>query len=184
MTEIDTSKTVSELEIDGTNIPLAVTSKLPQVADNTVISLTANDLDGATVIKENFLSACTSLVSIEIPSSVTSIRNSAFLGCGSLASITLPDSLTSIYNWVFEGCSSLTSITIPSRVRSIGLGVFQNCNNLTTMRIEATKPPMLMNTDAISTATTKIYIPAGTLSAYQSATNWSNYASLFEELPA
>ena len=50
------------------------------------------------------------------------------------------------------------------------------------MTIQSTTPPTLSNTDAISTATTTIYIPYGTLSAYQSATNWSSFASKFVEL--
>ena len=153
--------------------------------------------------------SCTSLTSIEIPSSVTSIGGSVFRDCSSLTSIKIPSSVTSIGTYAFAYCSnlssvtfgdnsqlidigsrafqycfSLISITIPSSVTSIGVYAFTNCSNLTTMTILATTPPILGSTGAISTATRKIYIPAGTLSAYQSATNWSNFASLFEELPA
>lgn len=131
-------------------------------------------------------SSCSSLESIEIPSSVTSISSGAFSSCIALKNVTFEENsqLTSIGAYAFTNCRSLTSITIQSNVTSIGYGSFQNCTNLTTMRIEATTPPTLRRTDAISSATTKIYIPAGTLSAYQSATNWSNFASLFEELPS
>ena len=113
----------------------------------------------------------------------TKIEDYAFYSCNSLTSITIPSVVTSIGNYTFDGCRSLTSATIPSSVTSIGWGVFEDCSSLTTMRVEATTPPTLQSTNAISTATKKIYIPAGTLSAYQSATNWSNFASLFEELP-
>ena len=127
-----------------------------------------------------------SLTNITIPNSVTSIGNWAFNNCGSLTSITSSDNsqLTSIGEYAFEGCSSLTNITIPNSVTSIGGWAFYNCSKLTEMTILATTPPTLSNTAAISTATTKIYIPAGTLSAYQSATNWSSLASKFVELRA
>ena len=105
-------------------------------------------------------------------------------GAGGVSTVTISSGVTSIKYRSFLGCSSLTSVTIPSTVTSIGWGVFEDCSSLTSMRVEATTPPTLQTTDAISTATKKIYIPAGTLSAYQSATNWSNFADKFEELPA
>ena len=140
--------------------------------------------DSVTSISVSTFSHCISLTSITLPSSLTSIGNSAFSYCSGLTSITLPESLTSIDGAAFYGCSGLTEITIPEGVTNIYGQAFQNCTNLTTMRVEATTPPKLDNINAISTATTKIYIPAGTLSAYQSATNWSNFADLFEELSA
>ena len=127
---------------------------------------------------------CSSLTSIEIPSSVTSIGISTFRDCRSLTSIEIPNSVTSIGTYAFRDCRSLTSIEIPNSVTSIGTYAFRDCRSLTTMTVLPTTPPTLDNTNAISTATKKIYIPAGTLSAYQSATNWSKFASLFEELPS
>lgn len=178
--QINAQDFVNEIE----NLPSGGINKLPQVADNTVISLTVNDLDGATIIKDNFLRNCTSLVSIEIPNSVTSIGASAFGSCSGLTSIKIPSSVASIGASAFSFCSSLTSIEIPSSVASIGFSAFRSCSSLTTMTVLPITPPTLSSTSAISTATKKIYIPAGTLSAYQSATNWSNFASLFEELPS
>ncbi len=70
-----------------------------------------------------------------IPSSVTSIENSAFSGCSSLTSITIPSSVTSIINYMFSGCSSLTSITIPDGVTSIENSAFSGCNSLKSIKI-------------------------------------------------
>ena len=135
-------------------------------------------------IGDSAFSGCRSLTSITIPEGVTSIGYSAFFNCTNLTEITIPEGVTSIGTSAFENCRSLTSITIPEGVTSIGTLAFDGCTSLTIMRIEAITPPTLSSTSAISSATTRIYIPAGTLSAYQSATNWSNFASLFEELPA
>ena len=127
---------------------------------------------------------CSNLINVVLPEGITEITINEFSSCRSLTSINIPSSITRINETAFDGCSSLRSVTIPENVTSIGISAFRNCTKLITMRVEAITPPTLSNTDAISTATTKIYIPAGTLSAYQSATNWSNFADLFEELPA
>ena len=112
----------------------------------------------------------------------TTIGISAFRYCARIQNINIPNGVTYIGNSAFQYCSGLTSITIPHSVTSLGVQVFQYCSKLTEMTILATTPPTLSNTNAISSATTKIYIPNGTLSAYQSATNWSSFASKFVEL--
>ncbi len=73
--------------------------------------------------------------SYDIPSSVTSIGNSAFSKCRSLTNITIPEGVTSIGGYAFTKCSSLTSITIPSSVTSIGSNVFYFCSNLTGINV-------------------------------------------------
>ena len=51
-----------------------------------------------------------------IPSSVTSIGDSAFSWCSSLSELVIPSSVTSIGDWAFFGCSSLKYISIPKSV--------------------------------------------------------------------
>ena len=150
-------------------------------------SLTSINIpDGVTSIGGSAFRTCTGLTSIALPSSLISIGEYAFRSCTGLTEVDLSNctNLTSIENGTFRNSSGLTNITLPSSLTSIGSYAFAYCTSLTTMTILATTPPTLSNTNAISTATTKIYIPAGTLSAYQSATNWSNFADLFEELPS
>ena len=85
---------------------------------------------------------CTSLTSIEIPSSVTSI-GSSFYGCTSLTSVTFGENsqLTAISGG-FSGCTSLTSIEIPNTVTVIDessltgdyyYGAFEGCTSLTSV---------------------------------------------------
>ena len=72
-----------------------------------------------------------------IPSSVTSIGDSAFMECSNLKSVTIPTSVTRIGSSTFRGCSSLTSIIIPSSVTSIGDSAFKECDSLTSITISS-----------------------------------------------
>ena len=135
-----------------------------------------------TSIYSNAFRNCSGLTSITIPSSITKIGFADFYGCSSLTKITIPSSVTIIDGWAFHSCSNLINIVIPSGVTDIGEYAFYRCAKLTEIKVLATTPPSLQNTNAISSATTTIYIPAGTLSAYQTATNWSSFASKFVEL--
>ncbi len=90
---------------------------------------------GITSIGNRAFQYCSSLASVEIPSSVTSIEDSAFDGCSSLASVKIPSSVTSIWNSAFRGCSSLASVKIPSSVTSIGSSAFDGCTSLVSVEI-------------------------------------------------
>lgn len=135
-----------------------------------------------TSIEGSAFQSCFALKSIAIPNSVTSIGNSAFRNCYALTSITLPSSVTSIGNSAFHSCYALTSITIPSSVTSIEGSAFYNCYGMAEYHILPTNVPTLGTTvfnNIVSDC--KIYVPSGTLSDYQSATNWSTYASYMVE---
>ena len=78
---------------------------------------------------------CTSLTSIDIPSSVTSLGEWCFYYCTSLTSIDIPSSVTSLGDYCFDNCTSLTSIDIPSSVTSLGGYCFRYCTSLTSIYI-------------------------------------------------
>ena len=81
-------------------------------------------------------SGCLSLSSVFLPESVTSIKNFAFEECQSLSSLTLPSKLTSIGIRTFSGCTSLTSVYIPSKVKTIGGDPFIECSNLESIDVD------------------------------------------------
>ena len=85
---------------------------------------------GVKVIGDRAFYACKSLISINIPNSVTYIGNHAFRGCKTLTSINIPNSVTNIGEGAFSGCKSLTCIYIPDSVTTIDSGAFGNCNNI------------------------------------------------------
>ena len=112
---------------------------------------------------------------------VTNIGEWAFYGCDDLRSITLPNSVTSIGDNAFQNCRYLNRITIPESVHSMGNGLFTGCYNLKSIVILNPTPPsvsygtfgfqseMSMPSDFYY----HIFVPKGSVSAYQTAANWS-----------
>ena len=114
---------------------------------------------------------------IDIPDGVQVIGVSAFQDCGSLRSIILPNSLEVISQNGFYGCGSLEYINIPLNVIGIGQNAFSLCNMLKYVRLMPTTPPTLSNRQALPSSIERIEVPSESLSAYQTATNWSNHAN-------
>ena len=80
-----------------------------------------------------------------IPSSVTSIGDSAFAGCSSLSNIAIPSSVNSIGDKAFWNCCSLSSIVIPNSVTSIGDRAFDNCSSFLIKYISIPKNVICLN---------------------------------------
>lgn len=127
---------------------------------------------------------CTNLESVTIPA-VYQVGPQAFSGCASLASVTILEGLTSIGNNAFEDCTSLTDVTIPSTVINMG-GAFKGCTSLETVTVKATTPPGLAQADPFDgcTSLTAIYVPAESVTAYQTDQYWDNYASIIQAIPS
>ena len=137
-------------------------SNLAPMADGSITEVTADMLEGC-----------------------TKIRDYVFRECRSLINVVIPDGVSSIGKYAFHTCSNLTSVIIPDSVTSIGYNAFQNCSKLTTVEMKRTTPPKLSSSVFKNcTALTQIIVPVGTLSAYQSATNWSAYADIMVEASA
>ena len=118
-----------------------------------------------------------------IPNTVTGIGEYAFTDCYNLTSITIPDSVTYLGTGAFYYCRGLQSMTIGSGLTSIGGSAFYNCSLLTSFTVKATTPPTIQS-NSFSSTIQHYYVPAESVSAYQGASVWSNYASKIEAIPA
>ncbi len=127
--------------------------------------------EGVTSIGSRLFQDCSSLTSIVIPEGVTSIGSDAFNGCSSLTSIVIPETVTSIGFNAFSYCSSLTSVVIPEGVTSIGNQAFYGHGKLTSVVFRSVEPPEI-GEDVFGWAWASpefcVYVPAGSLEAYES----------------
>jgi hypothetical protein len=99
-----------------------------------------------------------------------------------LKSVRLSTQQSSISSNFFNGCSALQKITIPASVSSLGKNAFTDCLSMQEIHFLSTTPPTITNAGSDSPfvgtpSSMVIYVPSASLSAYQSATNWSAYAS-------
>lgn len=159
------------------------------------------DCDASSAITSGEITK-TNLVSVEIGDCVTSIGNSAFYGCNSITSCTIGNGVTTIGNYTFEAnsllasinipnsvttiginafyaCVSLKSCTIGSGVTSIGEAAFRDCSSMTSITLKAITPPTL-GANAFANTSCPIYVPAASVSAYQTA--WNGYASRIQAI--
>lgn len=147
--------------------------------------------EGVTSIGADAFRRCCVATRIILPGSVTSIGNYAFNGCCLCKKLVLSEGLTTIGQNVFNGIAYCCSeITIPSTVTSIGGGAFSNATytgsgfSLTKIHVKSTTPPTLGSGAFPPTSYSyTIYVPSESVEAYQTATNWSAYASKIEAEP-
>ena len=151
-------------------------------------------IPNVTSIGANAFYGCNSLESLVLNSNITSITSSAFRSCNNLYSITIPSKVTSIAANAFDSDTGLTELTIPAAVTSIAAQAFNGCKNILEYHFLSETPPTLANTNAFTgiDANCIIYVPRTEnpsseeptiLEKYQTATNWSTYASYMREEP-
>ncbi len=65
------------------------------------------------------------------------MKNACFQNCNSLISIDLPDSVTTIGNYCFASCTSLTEVSLPNSLVTIANHAFAWCTSLKVIRMGA-----------------------------------------------
>jgi hypothetical protein len=107
---------------------------------------------------------------------VTSIRRKAFDSSKTLVTLDVPNVIT-INSNAFYGAQNLQSANISSVV-TINGQAFDQCTRLASVKLPVI-PPVLTTASAFRGNSIVFYIPTGSLSAYQNATNWSSLTSTY-----
>ena len=130
--------------------------------------------DGKTILRYPIAKTGTSY---SIPTTVTTIGNSAFYWVRNLESITIPSSVTKVEAYGFDSCPKIKIITIPSKVTTIGYRGFGYMTGLKYLNIQA-KTPTTVDADAFKGTTgisTMTYI--GTSSEFSSS-KWGSLTNV------
>lgn len=75
--------------------------------------------------------------SVEMPNTVTTIKNGAFFSCSSLTTVTLSGALTTIEAHAFSLCMALSAADLPSTLTTLGDDAFNYCTSLKSVTIPA-----------------------------------------------
>ena len=174
-------KTDGKLSILDLSDAKIVEGGIPYVtASGITDQYTSNDKLGGLAFR-----GCSGLISLTIPSSVTSIGYSAFEGCSGLTSLSIPFGVTSIGYSAFEGCSGLTSLSIPSSVTLIESGAFRGCSGLTSLTIPSSVTSIDYRAFEDCTGLTSLAIPSSVTSigsgAFEDCTGLPNLYYIIDD---
>ncbi len=161
--------------------------------------------EGVTNVLTNGFTPDISLRDVYLPSTLTSIGASAFSGAplsgrfalpmtlaaniepsafntSQMEALHIPEGITRMPASLCRYSRLLLSVIIPSTVTLMEENCLADCNQLDTMIVKASTPPTLYNGAVPSNASLTIYVPAVSVEAYKSATNWSAYADKIQAM--
>ena len=118
---------------------------------------------------------CNSLTgTVTLSNTLITIGNSALRSCSGLTGdLTVPNTVTSIGSYAFGGCNGFTGcLTLGSAVETIGDNALYNWRNISSIVVLRETPPSVQNLGTSYLYHKPVYIPCGSLEAYQNAPIW------------
>lgn len=194
---------------EGNPVYYSVENCLIHQATNTLVTGCKNSVipEGVVAIGPYAFAQCGLTEMPEIPSSVITIGDHAFLSCydhgslvipetvthfgqeafifGRFSTITVPHTIDTIPYGMFRMCQFLGEVTIPESITHIGDLAFSWCTKLKKIYVYNPVPPT-MDTLAYYHSfdqvprTATVYVPQGSLSAYQNAPGWNEFSNIVE----
>lgn len=180
------------------NVNVVGENKLAQLADDTLTTITAADLEGATKIKAYAFYAMGSLETVELPNTITTVGSGAFASItgstkNKIKTLVFPDSITTIADNVFADCSNLQNVVLPQNTQftKLDISLFRNCSQLNNVvipnnitRIENSVFYCCSNLSSITLSNSLTYIGSGVFNSCTSLTNLTIPASVTEIGPS
>ena len=154
------------------------------------------DLPNVEILSERAFANCSELISANLPKA-TNIGSNAFFGCNKLEHLNIPN-VARINSYAIQSAYPLQRIDLPS-CTYIDNFAFTNGRSLKAVILRSETVCTLGATNAFSGCYHILgtvhstynpngdkdgyfYVPRALVESYQSATNWSNYASQFRAL--
>ena len=133
---------------------------------------------------------CSQLRTISFPAAQSKAGSRMLENCYALESIDIPDGYTVIDEYAFRYCYRLQEVIIPESVTEIKNSQFSNCSGVHDYYLHQKTPPLLGGTNVFSGIGKQctIWVPYDEtgerkyLTAYKTATNWSEYADYMKEM--
>ena len=91
--------------------------------------------DTVTIIRDHTFKNCTALKTINWSKSITDIQSYAFENCDALTKLDIPNTVTNIGEGAFYECGGLSDIAVPNSVKTLGSRAFENCDDLAKVSI-------------------------------------------------
>lgn len=106
------------------------------------------------------------------------LKNYVFQNCSGLKEIIVGDGVTAIGASTFNGAEDASVVVVGASVTGIGKQAFNGVRAY-EWHFKPTTPPTLVNANSFDSteSAAKFYVPAASVTAYQTATYWSDYAS-------
>lgn len=178
---IKTSTNTLQLGTVTTVIPETVTTIGPSAFYGNARLQTIDIPEGVQTIGGSAFAGCTALTTVKLPSTtLTSIEGSAFSGCKALTNILLPEGLKTIGQMAFQNCSNLKKIFIPASITKISFNAFAECYRLTKVAVAKTTPITINSSVFPYAFSATLYVPKGSLEAYQNAATWKDFNTIVE----
>lgn len=116
---------------------------------------------------------------------VYSAADTAFDDIETLTDVVIGNNVTIMNGSMFRNCTNLTNLTIGSSVAEIRQSALEGCSNIKKIQALNPIPPVIntTNQDCFSNSTfidAIVYVPKGSLSAYQNADVWKKFWNLQE----
>lgn len=113
----------------------------------------------------------------------TSVPDRCFNTWTKLLACNVPDSVVSIGTSSFGSMIACKSVSLPSTLQNIGATAFSNMSNCDFITCLATTPPTITSNTFVNLNPGCIFkVPAGSVAAYQTATNWSAFAARIQAI--
>lgn len=179
------------LQNDGTifdKLNIHIPDTVTAIADNTfknmwgISSVTMKN--SVTTIGESSFEGCANLENVVLSNNITIIPQKAFYGvafdCVDDFSIYIPEGVIKIGSEAFEWDQYLHTLVLPSTITEIGYKAFVGCE-IESLTCKAIIPPSLDESFDSSSSACILYVPADSVSAYESA--WGSYFADVQAIP-